>query len=401
MNEPKKLPTEFAPAERATNETLRQQFAQIHNLPLVREFLDAIPNMSIVLNQERQIIYANKAFLNFLGEFDFADILGKRQGEVLKCQRQLSPIGLRTGEALDCVHSHESEGGCGTTLFCRTCGAVRSILESQEKNELSIEECRMIRNEDNEERALDLRIWSKPIMIDGKTFTIFSVVDISDEKRRRVLERIFFHDILNTSGGVQGLANILADADLKDDELNEISKIMYEATHDLVDEIHTQRTLSQAESGELQLGPTELNTKDLIEATCKQIANHEVALTKHITTPDTPEIIFQSDYNLVRRVLLNLVKNALEASEKGGTVTLNCRAEGSTLQFTVHNTTVMPLDVQLQIFNRSFSTKGANRGIGTYSIKLLTERYLKGKVSFLSSEETGTIFKVSLPLQIS
>ena len=38
----------------------------------------------------------------------------------------------------------------------------------------------------------------------------------------------------------------------------------------------------------------------------------------------------------------------------------------------------MPDEVKAQIFERSFSTKGRGRGIGTYSIKLLTERYLEG-----------------------
>jgi sensor histidine kinase regulating citrate/malate metabolism len=52
----------------------------------------------------------------------------------------------------------------------------------------------------------------------------------------------------------------------------------------------------------------------------------------------------------------------------------------------------------LQIFQRSFSTKGAGRGLGTYSIKLLGERYLHGTVSFASSAEQGTIFQISLPL---
>lgn len=41
----------------------------------------------------------------------------------------------------------------------------------------------------------------------------------------------------------------------------------------------------------------------------------------------------------------------------------------------------MPRTSQLQIFQRSFSTKGKGRGLGTYSIKLLTERYLKGTAS--------------------
>jgi len=59
----------------------------------------------------------------------------------------------------------------------------------------------------------------------------------------------------------------------------------------------------------------------------------------------------------------------------------------------------MPEAVQLQMFQPSFSTKGAKgRGIGSYSVKLLTEKYLQGKVWFVSREPEGTTFFVALPL---
>jgi signal transduction histidine kinase len=57
----------------------------------------------------------------------------------------------------------------------------------------------------------------------------------------------------------------------------------------------------------------------------------------------------------------------------------------------------MPRHVQQQLFQRSFSTKGGGRGLGTYSIKLLSERYLKGDVSFVSSQAEGTTFTVRFP----
>lgn len=67
--------------------------------------------------------------------------------------------------------------------------------------------------------------------------------------------------------------------------------------------------------------------------------------------------------------------------------------------FWVHNPSVIPLEVQLQLFQRSFSTKGLGRGIGTYSVKLLTEKYLGGKVYFKSNEDEGTTFYVELPFK--
>jgi sensor histidine kinase regulating citrate/malate metabolism len=57
----------------------------------------------------------------------------------------------------------------------------------------------------------------------------------------------------------------------------------------------------------------------------------------------------------------------------------------------------MSNEVKYQIFQKSFSTKGNGRGLGTFSIKLLTEHYLKGSVSFESNDNIGTVFTVVLP----
>ena len=82
-----------------------------------------------------------------------------------------------------------------------------------------------------------------------------------------------------------------------------------------------------------------------------------------------------SDQNLLHRVISNLLKNALEASDPGECVTLGCTFDDREARFRVHNPQAMPREVQLQVFQRSFSTKGAGRGLGTYSIRLLTKRY--------------------------
>ena len=52
---------------------------------------------------------------------------------------------------------------------------------------------------------------------------------------------------------------------------------------------------------------------------------------------------------------------------------------------------------RLQVFQRSFSTKGSGRGLGTYSMRLLTEHYLRGSVGFTSSAAEGTTFFASYP----
>jgi len=99
----------------------------------------------------------------------------------------------------------------------------------------------------------------------------------------------------------------------------------------------------------------------------------------------------------LKRVIVNAIKNAMEAIDKGETVDLSVRTENHAVQFEIHNKSFMPQDVQSRIFRKSFSTKSRDRGIGTYSIKLFTEKYLKGKVWFTSTSEQGTTFYIMVP----
>jgi signal transduction histidine kinase len=111
-------------------------------------------------------------------------------------------------------------------------------------------------------------------------------------------------------------------------------------------------------------------------------------------------VSFISDEAILRRVLANMLKNALEASAAGETVTMGCHKGEEKIVFWVHNPAAMDPEVQRQIFQRFFTTKGPGRGLGTYSMKLLAEEYLGGRVLFESSPENGTRFTVSLPFGV-
>lgn len=374
MTEEKK--TQFAPAERATFETLQQQQGLFANAGFMLEIMDAVPDGLMVLNEQRQIVYGNQAFCQAV----------QVDGD--------SVIGLRPGEALNCIHAFESDGGCGTTEFCSTCGAVRAILKAQ-KGIQDIQECRIIRQSDDDtEDALDLRVWATPIRLNGETYTIFAVNDISHEKRRRILERVFFHDIRNTAGAIQGLAELVA---LADDpaELQDFDFVglLDQASNQLIDEIEAQRQLLAAESGELELEPRQIQSLLLLQDVKRMYDRHIASEDRFIQLdPQSENTMMLTDPALLKRVVGNMVKNALEACRPGETVTIGCDRFEAYIRFWVHNPTYMPRDVQLQIFQRSFSTKGNGRGLGTYSMKLLSERYLNGRVTFKSSADEGTVF---------
>jgi sensor histidine kinase regulating citrate/malate metabolism len=56
----------------------------------------------------------------------------------------------------------------------------------------------------------------------------------------------------------------------------------------------------------------------------------------------------------------------------------------------------MPPEVEMQVFMRSFSTKGVQRGLGTYSMKVFGEQCLGGKVNFTTDPGKGTTFYIDL-----
>jgi signal transduction histidine kinase len=297
-------------------------------------------------------------------------------------------LGKRPGEAVNCAHAFQETGGCGTTEFCRSCGAVNAILESYCGIQ-SVKECRISTTNND---ALDLKVTVTPMSFENEEFSIFVIEDISDEKRRQILERIFFHDVLNSAGGIAGLTDLIGIVN-NQQELKEIAGMIHTSAHNLINDIEAQRQLSAAERGELEINIDVINSFWVLKNITELYANHVVTGDKLISIDrESEDFIFKTDISILRRILGNMTKNALEASLPGTITTLKAEMKNGNALFSVHNPGYIEHDAQLQLFNRSFTTKGAGRGLGTYSMKLFGEKYLGGKVWFESSKEKGTCF---------
>jgi len=371
--------TFFASAARTTPEDIRKEFEAIYSQTFFNQIFESLTGIGAIIDDNRQIVYANDDFLSLLGLESIESVLGKRPGEVVSC-----------------IHSADEKGGCGTSASCEYCGAVNSILESQKTGLKSSRETRITTKVDGKMKSLDLNISSTPISLAGKRFYAMIFQDISDEKRRTALERIFFHDLLNSAGGLNGLLSLLKEG-TNPEETNELITISEEASREMLEEILLHRQIRAAESGDLKVNIETVSSLDCLESAAGRIKSHEVGKNKNvIISKDIANSYFETDRLLIQRVLINLMKNALEATQKEGTVSIGVESQSTKVRFWVKNDKVIPEDIQMQLFQRSFSTKGQGRGIGTYSIKLLTENYLHGKVSFVSNEDEGTVFSVIL-----
>ena len=289
----------YAPAPRSNAEEIERQYGLMSRLSLVPEILEAQPNLVAVLNQNRQIVYANHTWLIALKIPDIQKILGKRPGE-----------------AMGCIHSDEGPSGCGTSEACSVCGAVRSILKAQRLEKAATEECRITAKQNGKLVSFNLLIWVTPINVQDDTLYILVASDISHEKRRRSLEKIFFHDLANTAVALTGYSELLKrNCDGQHHNLvNSLSRV----SQRIVQEIDTQRELLAAENQEVTVRPQALVSTYFLTQVSRHFELQDVAAKRNLVIdPSTENLNFSADPHLLGRILDNLTKNALEALAPG------------------------------------------------------------------------------------
>lgn len=347
--------------------------------------LDKLGCLVAILNDCRQAVYLNRAMLDLMGHDSDKELLGLRPGEIFHCQHAGGPF------------------GCGTSEECRDCGARLAILCGLD-GEHREEECRILTRHDDAVEALDLKATACPLDLDGERYVVFTLTDISHEKRRRILERVFIHDIMNTAGSLEVLAEFMSETIPETfGELKHDAECFRRGLVNLSNEIAAHRDLLAAEGGDLRARPKEVDAGQLMEAVATIYRHTGLGQERHIVVlPPARPLNLETDPVLLRRVLGNMVKNALEAVRAGDTVTMGLRPGDDAAVFWVHNAGQMVDEARRQVFKRSFTTKGVGRGIGTYSMKLLGEGHLCGRVWFETGPDAdpdaGTTFFIRLPL---
>ena len=373
--------TFHAPAGREDDHIIKARNAQLRAIPVLPLLLDGLPTLAAVLNSCRQIVLANSRMLQMLG-----------------VETEDAVLGLRPGEAVSCVNADIGPDGCGTSELCQNCEAVLAVMEAMAGRPQE-RESRIQTIHDGHEQSLDLLVSPVVFEFGGDSYVFISMEDVANRARRRVLERLFFHDLLNTAGGIRGFAGMLRKEAPND--YSTLAESICQASDRLVHDIQSQKILLEAENDDLKLTPARFLTLDLLEQVARSYGLHEEADGKAIVVDQqSQQAAMESDPSLLSRILGNLVKNALEASPPGAVVEIFCRVDDGQVEFSVKNPGQLPSDIGARLFHRSFSTKGSGRGLGTYSVKLFAERYLGGKVSFRSSPEEGTVFTVRCPLKM-
>jgi signal transduction histidine kinase len=141
----------------------------------------------------------------------------------------------------------------------------------------------------------------------------------------------------------------------------------------------------------------------------KEVNIHELALSALAKTAipnniqvvtsfdETPQMLLDGEQ--IRRVLLNIIQNAVQAMPEGGRITLRIGVEEGGVLVSVEDTGVgIPEENLSRIFTPLFSTKAKGVGLGLTISKQIVEAH-GGEIILKSEVGTGSTFTIRLPLK--
>ncbi len=117
----------------------------------------------------------------------------------------------------------------------------------------------------------------------------------------------------------------------------------------------------------------------------------------HILVPREKEIILPVNASLFSWVLENLCKNAIDAMNGKGNITIDIQEESKQVIVDVIDTGKgIPLTEQKSVFNPGYTSKKRGWGLGLSLAKRIVQEYHKGKIFVKSSSSKGTTFRIVL-----
>jgi hypothetical protein len=214
-------------------------------------------------------------------------------------------LGLRPGEAIECVHAYDHPAGCGTSRHCASCGAAIAMVSALATNSPQERTCIATVTKGDKNTDLFFRVRCTPVVFDKKRLLLLFLQDCTVQQQQAALEHVFFHDIQNMVSGLKLNSQLLAgeeDPVLRKESVAGIVQL----TRQLDREIEIQRSLTTEESHTFSLLMEEVDVENVANELRTMLFNHAVSSDKTFSflTP-IPQITITSDATLLKRILAN------------------------------------------------------------------------------------------------
>jgi two-component system, OmpR family, sensor kinase len=189
-------------------------------------------------------------------------------------------------------------------------------------------------------------------------------------------------------------------------EYRDALRIVEDQTWRLTRIVDDMLTLARADSGEYPLRIIGFYLDELVQDVARGArvlarSNARVEVSAPVETP------FNGDEDLLRRMLLNLVDNALQHVPPDGEIHIALEQRDAEVRITVaDNGPGIPIEAQAHIFERFYradrarsrrdAAEGTGAGLGLAIAKWIASVH-QGRLDLVRSDSTGTIFEAVFP----
>jgi heavy metal sensor kinase len=241
----------------------------------------------------------------------------------------------------------------------------------------------------------------------ARTFNdLLDRLDQSFERQRRFISDAS-HELRTPVSILRGEAEVaLSQASRSPQEYRESLAVLHEEAQRLARIVEDLFTLTRADAGEYRLAQSDFYLDELA-ADCVR-TTRALAHSKHITlTAVAPEEMpVLADEDLLRRMILNLLDNAIKYTPPNGTVSVTCGVVPGGYELSVTDSGPgIPPEMHGRIFERFFRADRARAssgpdggaGLGLAIARWIAEAHL-GRIELLRSDAAGSTFTVSIPV---
>jgi two-component system phosphate regulon sensor histidine kinase PhoR len=252
-------------------------------------------------------------------------------------------------------------------------------------------------------------LWLSLCGVDLADATVYSFQDRTDERVVEKLKDDFVatasHELRTPLSAIYGAAKTLVRTDVVDpDGIDRLISIITTESERLARVIDDILLASHLDSGRLRLSAEQLDpaalAEEVVESMRVNLAN-DVTLAVETSSETVP--LLEVDPSKLRRVLLNLLENAIKYSPDGGQVVLRINADNGRVRLHVHDEGLgIPRGQQERIFEKFFRAdpqlaRGVGgTGLGLYICRELVRR-MGGDIEVDSEPGRGSTFTVELP----
>lgn len=235
---------------------------------------------------------------------------------------------------------------------------------------------------------------------DLESGVIWFLEDISERKElerlRSDVDRIMRHDLKAPLTGIINFpAIIAAEGNLSTEQLEHLD-LIEESGMRMLSQVNLSLHMYKIETGTYEYESEEADIVEVLRKQCRYfkrsglIYKRDLILLfngKEVGKGDSLTVNGRMDFCHI--IFSNIIKNALEASPKGETVTISIHNDLPP-RVVVHNMGAVPAEIRDDFFAKySTSGKDSGFGLGTYSVRMLMEAQ-QGAVYMTTSEASGT-----------